>query len=227
MAQPLRRAFPDEKEAVDRQRVQKSAVRVPREDRGGVWLFVVAAQLGKRLVERDADGDRQPRLLLHDTAQLVRNFRPGAEEQTAARYVQPAFVDAERLYLIGVAQIDFIDKAGVFDILLTVRRGEDEVRTFPPGLPDRLSSLHAEFLGFLIFGQHNSVPAVRIAAYGHRYIAVFRMEQALHRGIESVAVAVQDDPVVHLKSGIASGKARVRSRCVHRDGRLPCFPAAR
>ena len=70
----------------------------PGNNGGGVRFFIIAAQLGKDLVEADADRQGQSQLPFHPLPDGVRQ-RLGvpAEQVEGVGHVQPAFVDAEGL----------------------------------------------------------------------------------------------------------------------------------
>ena len=185
-----------EEQAPYRQRPDDLPPVLPGDDGGGVGLFIVAAQLGKDLVEADAHGEGQPQLLPDRPADLIGDG-PGvpAEEVGAAGKVQPALIDAEGLHEVRISGIDVVDGPGVEAVLVMVGRQEVEVRTFAPGLPDGLRRLNAAGLGRLVLRENDAVPGVGVAADGHRHRPELRTAQKLHRGEEAVEVAVQNDPV--------------------------------
>ena len=176
----------------------------PGEDGGCVWLFHVAAQLGKNLVERDTHTDGETSLFLHGAPDLVGDGPAvPTEEVHGAGNVQPALVDAKGLHQIGVPLIDGVDPLGPQPVLVVVGGEEDEIGAFPPGLPDGLRRLDLEFLGRLVLGQDDAVAALRVAAHRHRLVLQLRLVPQLHRGVKAVEVAVQDGPV-HVSTPFSS-----------------------
>ena len=82
-------------------------------------------------------------------------------------------------------------------VFIVMRRQEIQVRAFALGLPDRLRRLDPVFLGRLVFGQYNPVPAFRVAADGGRLVPELRMFQELHRTVEAIHITMQDGTVFH------------------------------
>ena len=196
----LLRGLPHVEQRAHRQRPDDPAEVFAGDDGGGVGLFVVAAELGERLVEADPHRHGEPQLLPHGPADLVGDLRPRPEEVLAARHVKPRLVDAERLDLVGVALVDLVDQPGVFDVLPPVGRHEGEAGAFALCLPDRLGGGHAEFFGPLVFGEDDAVTAFRVAAHRHRHLFQLGAQERLHRGVKGVAVAVQDHAVHEIPS---------------------------
>ena len=165
--------------------------------RGGVRLFIVASQFRKDFVERDANRNRQPGFPADDGAQLVGNRFAAAEQRVAAGYVEPAFVDAERLHQVGVAPVNFVDLPRAFPVLLKMGSGQHKAGAFAFCLPDGFRRPNAIPLRLFVLGEDNAVPALRVAADGHRYPGKFRLQQAFHGSEERVAVAVQNCSAHH------------------------------
>lgn len=171
---------------------------LPRNNGGGVGLFVVAAQLGEHLVEGHAHGDGEPHLLPQAGADVIRQLSGVVAEQVqAAGDVQPALIDAEGLHQVGILPVDGVDTAGVLGVQSVVGRQQDQVRTLLLGLPHRLRRLDAPALGGLVLGQDDAVAGGGIAADGHRHLPQCRLVQQLHRGEKAVEVAVENDPIRH------------------------------
>ena len=170
---------------------------LPSDDSGGVGLFMVGAQLGKDLVEGHPHRDGQPRFLPHLPAQTVGDGLPVAEERAAPRHVQPAFVDAEGLHLLGIALIDGVDHLRPAGIVLVMRRHQHQLGAFCLGFADGLRCLHAEALGQLVFGKNDPVAAFGVAAHRHGDLFELRMLELLAGGVKAVAVAMQDGAVAH------------------------------
>ena len=161
----------DKQEVRDRKGPDLGRYVRPGDDRGGVGFFHVAAQLGKDLVEGDAHRDGEALLPADHRPELVCNIPcVTAEEVHGAGDVQPALVDAEGLYQIGIALINGVDPSGDPAVLLMVGGKENEAGTLFPGLPDGLRRFDLEAFGRFVFCQDNAVPALRISAYGHRLV---------------------------------------------------------
>ena len=190
--EPVRRALADIEQRVHRHRPDLVPVVFAREHGRAVRLFVVAAQLGERAVERHTDRDRQPDLLAHPSAQLVRDLLARAEQVHRAGDIQKGLVNAERINQIGVLQIQLVALARIFDVFRAVRCDQPQVGALAPGLPDGFGGLHAERLGFFVFRQDDAVAALRVAADRGGTVRKIGVEQGLDRSVKRVAVAVQD-----------------------------------
>ena len=169
---------------------------VPVDHRGGVRLFIVAAQLGEHLVEGHPHRDGQAEAAAHLLPQPVGQGPGVAPEQVeGAGDIQPALVNAEGLHQIGVLLIEAVDLPGEVPVPPVVGGEEDQAGTFALGLPDGLGGLDPEGLGRLVFGQDNAMAAVGVAAHRHRPVAQLGPVQQLHRGVKAVQIAVKNDPV--------------------------------
>ena len=73
-----------------------------------IRFLVVAAELGERAVKRHTDRDRQPDLLTHSAAQLVRDVLAGTEQVHRAGDIEERLVNAERIDKIGVLQVKLV-----------------------------------------------------------------------------------------------------------------------
>ena len=194
--QGLRRRPAHVQQVGHRQGPHQPLVIVPADPGGGVRLFIVAAQLGKNLVEGDAHRDGQTELLAHPAADLVgQGHRVPPEQVEGARHVQPALVDAEGLHQIGVVLVHTVDLLGKLPVHAVVGGKEHQVGTLPLGLPDGLRRLDLKFFGRLVFGQDDAVAALRVAAHRHRQMAQLRVVQKLHRCVKAVQIAVKNDPL--------------------------------
>ena len=168
----------------------------PGNDRGGVGLFVVAAQLGKHLIKRDPHGNGQPQFPLHLLPQPVRQGRRvPAEESQGPRHIQPALVDAEGLHQVCIPAVDLPGQAGVIPVLVMVGGQKQQGRALPPGLPNGLRRLYPLGLGRLVLGQDDPVAGRRVPADRHGLLPQLRVAQQLHRGIECVQITVKNHPV--------------------------------
>ncbi|SCI76607.1 Uncharacterised protein [uncultured Flavonifractor sp.] len=177
---------------------EKLAEVFPGNHRGGVRLFVVAAHLGKDLVEGHPHRHGQSGLRLHRLPDAVGNGFPiPAPQVHGASDVQPALVDGEGFHQVGKPVIDGVDNAGVLPVLVPVGREEHQVGALLPGLPDGLGGFHAHGLGWLVLGQNDAVAGFGVAAHGHRLSALPQLGQGeqLHRGVEAVEVTVEYGPV--------------------------------
>lgn len=79
-------------------------------------------------------------------------------------HVEPRFVDAERLNLIGAALVDGVDPPGILGISVPVGSHQLESGAFALGLPDCFGGLHTVFLCRLILGEDDAVPAFGVSA---------------------------------------------------------------
>ena len=164
----------------------------PAKDRDGIGLFVVAAQLGKHLVIGNSNGHRQAQLFLHRPANLVGNLLPGPKQPFAAVDIQPAFVQAEGLHLVGKPGVDLLGLLGIQGISLSMGLHQLKLRTLPLGLPNGFRRLDTLLLCQHILRQNDPVTALLIPCHGHGHIPVFRREQRFHRSVEIVHVHVQN-----------------------------------
>ena len=76
-----------------------------------------------------------------------------------------------------------------------MRRHKADARALALGLPERFGRLHALRLRQHVFREHDAVPALAVAADGHRHIPQRRVVQRLDRRVEIVHIDVQDDAV--------------------------------
>ena len=79
-----------------------------------------------------------------------------------------------------------------------MRRHKPDARALALGLPERFGRLHALLLRQHVFREHDAVPALAVAADGHRHIPQRRVVQRLDRRVEIVHIDVQDDAVPQL-----------------------------
>ena len=188
-AQPTARGRADVQKLAHRQRPDLLPKVLRRDDRGRVRLFHVAAQLGEDLIIGNAHGQRKPQLPLRPRAQL-RGDLFAAEGMT--RHVQPRFVQSEGLDIVGVFGVDFAHHLRKAHVFWEIRRHDLQLRALLPCLPDGLAGGHAHPLGGHVFGQHDAVARVGIAADGHGKIAKRRIVDAFDAGVKIVQVAVQN-----------------------------------
>ena len=113
----------------------------------------------------------------------------------AAGHIQPALVNAEGLYQVGVFVVQGVDPVGVLPVEGVMRGQQHQTGTLLPGLPDGLRRLDAAAFGRLVLGQNDAVPGGGITAYRRGDVPQLRVAEQLHRGIEAVEVTVQNDAV--------------------------------
>ena len=179
-----------------RQRPEELTPVLPGDDCGGVRFFIIAAQLGKDLVETDPHGERQPQLPLDPLPQLIRHG-PGISAQKVEGMgdVQPTLVDAEGLHQVGIGVVDGVDPPGVLVVEIVVGRQQHQIRALFLGLPDGLRRLDAELFGRFVFGQDDAVSGGGVPADGHGDRPQLRVAQQLHRGVKTVEITVQNHTV--------------------------------
>ena len=216
--QQLRGGAAHEQHAFHRQGKEDVPVVVAGDHRGRVRFFVVAAQLGKDLVEGHAHRDGQAQFLPNAAAQLVSDVLARAEEVLAAGHVQPALVDAEGLDLVGILGVDGVDAAAVLAVEVSGRADEGEVRAFFERLIDGFGRLDPVLFRLFVFGQDDAVPAGRVAAHRHGHVAQLGPVDAFDRGKVVVAVTVQYDPVFHPVSPRRRGSSGWKGREAPRRG---------
>ena len=119
--QPVAGAFADIQKRVRGQGPHALLEIFARKDRRAVRLFVIAAELGERAVERHADRNGQPDLLAHAAAQLVRDMLARAEQVHRAGDIEEGFVNAERIDKIGVLQVQLVALARKLHIFAPMR----------------------------------------------------------------------------------------------------------
>lgn len=204
LTQLLAGRLADAEELARRQRPQKLAEVFPRDLGGGVGLLVLAAHLGKGLVEGNAGRKRHSQLFPDCAADGVSDLPSAAEQLLAGRDVEPRLIDAERLDHVGKALIDFVDQTAVIAVFFHVRTHEHQLGTFFLRLPDGLRRYHSVLLGQLIFGQNDAVTAVGIAADGHGLVLEVRTLKQLYRSVEAVHVTVQYDALPSAFSAVAA-----------------------
>ena len=110
-------------------------------------------------------------------------------------HVQPALVDAEGLYQVGVLVVNGVDLPRVLPVEPVVGRQEQQLRALLPRLPDGLRRLDAEALGGVVLRQDDAVAGGGVPADGHGELFQLRPVQQLHRGVEAVQVAVENHAV--------------------------------
>ena len=175
-----------------RQGPHQLPVVLPGNDRGGIWLPIVAAQLGKDLVEGDSHRHRQAQLSLDPPPQGVRDLLPISEQAGAATHVQPALVQSKGLHLVGVLEVELPHLMGELQIAIIPGRHYYQTRTAAPGLPDSLPGGHAKGFGLIALGQDDAMAQGGIPAHRHRLPPQSGVVQALRAGIKVVQIAVQN-----------------------------------
>lgn len=184
------------KEFSNRKRPKQLTKILPGDLGRGIRFFVFGAHLGKNLVEGYTRGERQSQFLLDRKSNGVGNFTSAAEQTLTGGYIEPGFIDTERLHQIRVAAVDFVDFGGVMAVFFHMRRHQNEFRAFASGLPKRFGSDDAVFFGGLVLRENNSMAAVRITADRHRHVAQFRTFQKFDGRKKPVHIAVQNDTIL-------------------------------
>ena len=159
-------------------------------DGHSVRLLVVAAQLGKDFVERYADGYGQSQFLFDPRADGLGNGLPVSEQLPTASHVQKGFVQAHRLNLAGVVQINLAYSLGKPVVLVEMRGHDDQIGTLTPRRPQRFRRADAVLLGQRIGCQHDAVPCLLVAAHGDRLVCEGRIISNLHRSVKRVQITV-------------------------------------
>ena len=80
----------------------------------------------------------------------------------------------------------------IFDIV-KIWWDADQPRRFLPGLPDGVAGLYTVLLGQLVFGEHDAMTQLLMAAYGNGLMANIQLVQAFHRRIERIEVGMKND----------------------------------
>ena len=202
-AQPpqlLAGGWPYIEQILHRQGVDHLPVVVPFNTGDGVRLFIVAAQLGGDFVVCHPDAAGDAKLELHPVTDFSGNGHGGAEHPYAAGDVQPVFIQAEGLDLVGIVLINFPCHLAEADIFPHIRGQHDQMGTALSGLPDCHTGLDAIWLGNIVGGQHNAVPLLLAAAYRQRLVPQLRVALHLHRGVKTVLIHVQNVSPISITS---------------------------
>ena len=178
-----------------RQGPHQLPVVLPGNDRGGIWLPIVAAQLGKDLVEGDSHRHRQAQLSPDPPPQGIRDLLPVSEQSGAAAHVQPTLVQPEGLHLVSVLEVEFPHLTGELQIAVIPGRHHHQAGTAASGLPDGLPGGHAKGFGLIALGQDDAMAQGGIPAHRHWLPPQSGVVQALHTGIKVVQIAVQNHPL--------------------------------
>ena len=194
-AQFAGRSRTDEEQFTDVQRPEKVFVILTGNNRRRVRLFVLAAHLGEDLVKRNACRKGKSVSFADTLSDLIGDLLATTKKLLTGSNIQPAFVHAKRLNLIGILQIDLVDQLAVMSIFVMMWRDCLQTGTFFLRLPNGLRGNDTVGFGNLVFGQYNTMTVVRASANGHWHIPQFRIVQKLNGGEEPVHVTVQYDPV--------------------------------
>ena len=170
---------------------------VARDHRRRIRLLHIAAELGKNLVETDANRSSQPQFVADPAADFIGDLLPGQPLAASAADVEPGLVEPERLDLVGVVAVDGAHLVRKMQVKLEIWPHNRQVRTFSPGLPERFPGDDAEGLGRIVLGQHDAVAQLRIAANNDRNPAECRVVQAFDRRIEIIQIGMQNHAVSH------------------------------
>ena len=147
------------------------------DQRGGVRLAQIAAQLGEYLVEAYAHGNGDAQLIAGAAAQLGCNLHARAR---MIAYIQPAFIQTERLHLAGILGVHGAHAAGIVYVFFAVWRQKNQIRALFKRAANGFARAHATFLGWVALSQNDAVALLGIAAYRHGFAAQVGIAGALH-----------------------------------------------
>ena len=119
-----------------------------------------------------------------------------------SRDIQKGFIDAKRLYQIGILPINGVDSPGKFPVYAVLGRNQNKLRAFSFCLPDGFRRLHAAALGQLVFGENNPMPVFRISRHCHGHAGKLGPQHAFAGGIKPIAITMQDDALAHHETSI-------------------------
>ena len=198
-----------------RRRPYEVAVVRPVYDGDGIGLLVVAAELREHFVPAHPDGHRAPQLVLHAAADLAGNLVgvPAVPPHRSGD-VEPALVQAEGLYQVGVLVVYLARHLRVPAIQSIARRQHHHVRAFPARLPKRFGRLDAVGLRLSALREHDAVAQLLLTRHHHGPAAQLGPLGLLHAGVEGVHVAMQDDALQtpHCASSIDQQLLRLVTR---------------
>lgn len=159
----------------------------------GVGFFHVGGEFGKDFIKAHADGGGYAEFEENLAAEAVGDILALAKKRLALGDIEPAFVEAEAFYPVGVALVDLFGEGRIVQIGFVVGLYADETGAFLFGLPDDIAGLHAEGFCAFIFSQDDAVAQCCIAAYGDGLVAQRGIAEAFDGGIKIIEIAVEDD----------------------------------
>lgn len=136
----------DEEQFLCRQRPDLFLIVLWGDQRGGVRLVQIAAQLGEYLVEAYAHGNGDAQLLAGAVAQLGCNLHARAR---MIAYIQPAFIQTERLHLAGILGVHGAHAAGIVYVFFAVWRQKNQIGALFKRAANGFARAHATFLGWV------------------------------------------------------------------------------
>lgn len=153
---------------IDRQRPYNLTESVACNNGGRVRFLHIAAELGKDLVVADTHRSGYAQFKFDSLTQFICNGFSVTEQMRTAGYIQPAFIETVRFYLIGVLTVNLSCDLRVFHIQIVVRRYKYNVRTFLLCHPQWISRSNAAGFSSVVFGKHDSVSGFGIAGNCNR-----------------------------------------------------------
>jgi hypothetical protein len=165
-------------------------------ERRTMYCAVIIAYRVKVLIpetEMWVPGEERPAHVLRNmsgaeidyVADLPRHSHRGAEQPHAACHVQPVFVQAEGLDLVGVVLVDVPGQSADADILPHIRGEHHQVGTALLRLPDGHPRLNSERLSGVAGREDDAMAVLLAAAHRHGFVPQLRAALHLNGGIES------------------------------------------
>ena len=123
--------------------------------------------------------------LLGAAAQLGCNLHARAR---MIAYIQPAFIQTERLHLAGILGVHGAHAAGIVYVFFAVWRQKNQIGALFKRAANGFARAHATFLGWVALSQNDAVAQLPLPADRHRPPAQFRMAQQLDARIAGVDI---------------------------------------
>ena len=190
---PRRRAHIEER--LHRQRPDDAAEIFAPDHREPLGFLIIAAELCKHFIERNADGNRDAQFLAHARLYKARKPHGPAGHRRVGGNVKPGFIEAKRLHAIGILRIDRAHFSRKALIKPVVRFEDHKLRAFGERLMDRLRRFDAKALRFLIFSKDNAVAHFNIPAHGDGPAPKLGAVHELDARITAVDIDMQNLPV--------------------------------
>ena len=160
---------------------------------GGVGFFIVTAQLCKNFVEADPHRNGEPRFVINPFPYHIRKgLAVGGKKVKAVCYIQPAFVNAERLHKVGVIVVDAVDDFAEIFVAFPLRRKNYKVGTEFFCRLYGLCGFYAVSFCRLVFGKNNAVAVFAASAHRDGFVPQFGIWQQRNGCVKTVAVAVEN-----------------------------------